>query len=267
MNNTNNNKGHLFAEERKNEIVEILNVQEKILVPELVDYFQVSAATIRNDLRDLEHDGLLKRTHGGALALVFPTVGFEKESEIKGYEYLTQKHAIAKKAFELVEEGDVIVLDAGTTSLEFARLLKEIKNITVVVNDLEIARCFDDSNGIQVLIIGGTLRKKFHCTVGQFATKTLSEINVDKAFLSTNSFSLEKGCTTPDVSQAEIKKVMSDIASQVIVLCDSSKIGITSFVQFVPAAEIDILITDNDINQITLQKLIDSDLKVIVADG
>ncbi|GGG01660.1 DeoR/GlpR family DNA-binding transcription regulator [Paenibacillus abyssi] len=263
----NNNSGHMFADERKNGIIELINQRDKILVPELVRYFNVSPATIRNDLRELEQLGLLKRTHGGALSVGIPTVGFEKENEIKGHNFLTQKQSIARKAMELIDDGDVIVLDAGTTSIELAKLFHEKSNITVVVNDLDIADCFEGMEGIQVLVIGGILRKKFHCTIGPFATKTLNELNVDKAFLSTNSFSIEKGCTTPDVSHAEIKQTMAKIASQVFVLCDSSKIGINSFVQFAALTEIDMLITDKDIDEAILRNIQDSGLEVVVAGG
>ncbi|MCR8633046.1 DeoR/GlpR family DNA-binding transcription regulator [Paenibacillus radicis (ex Xue et al. 2023)] len=262
---SNSNKGHLFAEERKSEIIELIKERDKILVPELVRHFKVSPATIRNDLRDLEQMGLIKRTHGGALSLDFPSVGFEKETTIKGSENLIQKQSIARQALEYVEEGDIIVLDAGTTSIELAKLLKNKDNITVVVNDIDIAACFDEAEGIQVLIIGGILRKKFHCTVGPFATKTLNELNVDKAFLTTNSLSIDRGCTTPDIAQAEVKKIMAQIASQVIVLCDSSKIGINSFVQFIPFTEIDLLITDHCITSEELLNLVNSGLDVVVA--
>ncbi|MED4599224.1 DeoR/GlpR family DNA-binding transcription regulator [Paenibacillus validus] len=261
------NNGHLFADERKDRILQLIETRDKISVPELVRQFNVSPATIRNDLRELEQLGLLRRIHGGALSMDVPTVGFEKGNEMKNQKFLNQKHSIAKKAMEFIEDGDVIVLDAGTTSIELARLIHKRSNITVVVNDLDIAECFEGVDGIQVLVIGGIVRKKFHCTVGPFATKILNELIVDKVFLSTNSFSLEKGCTTPDVSQAEIKHTMAKIASKVIVLCDSSKIGANSFVQFVPITEIDVLITDHHIEEHILQKLEESGIEIIVAKG
>jgi len=255
----------LFAEERKQQIVELVKTKKKVLVPELVDLFKVSPATIRNDLRELEHLGLVKRTHGGAIPVEYLGAGFELDTERKVVEHLQEKQSIAAAAVQWVEEGDIIVLDTGTTTFELAKRLSGIKNITVVLNDIEIARYLEECEGINVILIGGTLRKKFHCTVGPFATKTLSELNVDKVFLATNGFTMEKGCSTPDINQAEIKKIMMQIATKVIVLCDSSKIGINSFVQFAPVSEIDVFITDDKIGKEYLQELQKLGLEVIVA--
>jgi len=238
----------LFAEERKEKIVKLVNERRKVLVPDLIEYFKMSPATIRNDLRDLEAAGLIKRTHGGAIPSDSVRVGFELDNTRKNVKQQQEKEAIARRAAEMVEDGDIIILDTGTTTLEMAKQLKDKKNVTVIVNDIEIAACLEQFDGVSVVVIGGTLRKKFHCTVGPFAVKLLSELNVDKVFIATNGFSVEKGCTTPDINQAEIKKVMVQITTQVIVLCDSSKIGKNSFVQFVPPTQIDTLITDNKAN-------------------
>ncbi|HZG56721.1 DeoR/GlpR family DNA-binding transcription regulator [Paenibacillus sp.] len=248
----------LFAEERKSGIVELVNRRKKALVPELVRHFQVSPATIRNDLRELEQLGLLRRTHGGAIPVDLARVGFESEHENKSVEKKDRKQAIALKALERVEDGDIVLLDAGTTTLELAKLLGRRKDVTVVVNDLDIAIHLENVEGLNVILIGGTLRRHFHCTVGTFATSLLSELNVDKLFLGTNSFSVVKGCTTPDISQAEVKRLMIRVTSEVILLCDSSKFGKTSFVQFAPLSDIDAVITDaavdaRDVDELTAQ--------------
>jgi len=245
----------LFAEERKQKIVNLVNERRKVLVPELIDYFKMSPATIRNDLRDLEAAGLIKRTHGGAIPSDSVRVGFELDNTRKNVKMQPEKEAIAKRAADMVEDGDIIILDTGTTTLEMAKQLKDKTNVTVIVNDIEIAACLEKFDGISVVVVGGTLRKHFHCTIGPFAVKLLSELNVDKAFLATNAFSAEKGCTTPDINQAEIKKVMVQIATQVIVLCDSSKIGKNSFVQFIRPEEIDTFITDGGIRPDILNQM------------
>lgn len=258
------NKEVLFAEERRAEIVRLVNESKKVLVPDLIEHFSVSPATIRGDLRDLETAGLIKRTHGGAIPSDFSKVGFEPDSSAKNVEHLAEKRLIAHKAAAMVEDGDIIILDTGTTTLEMARLLRDKRNVTVIVNDIEIALCLEPFEGINVIVIGGTLRKKFHCTIGPFAAGLLSELNVDKAFLGTNAFSAQKGCTTPDINTAEIKKIMVQVAAQVIVLCDSSKIGKNSFVQFVPTQEIDALITDDQVDERLLQELTEQGVEVHV---
>src|SRR5690606_14658194 len=124
--------------------------------------------------------------------------------------------------------------------------------------------CLEPFEGVQVIVIGGTLRKKFHCTVGPFASRLLSELNVDKVFLGTNAFSAQKGCTTPDINQAEIKQIMVGIATQTIVLCDSSKVGQQSFVQFAGVDDIGTFITDDRIRPEQLAELHELGLNVRV---
>jgi DeoR family fructose operon transcriptional repressor len=255
----------LFAEERRAEIVRMVNDSKKVLVPDLIEHFKVSPATIRGDLRDLEAAGLIKRTHGGAIPSGFAKVGFEPDAVAKNVSHLEEKRRLARKAAELVEDGDIIILDTGTTTLELARQLRDKSNVTVIVNDMAIALCLEPFDGINVIVIGGTLRKNFHCTVGPFAANVLSELNVDKVFLGTNAFSAQKGCTTPDINQAEIKKIMVRIASQTIVLCDSSKFGKNSFVQFAHPQEVDLLVTDSGIDKKLLEELNELGVDVLVA--
>jgi len=253
-----NNNETLFAEERKAKIVELINEKGKVLVPDLIDHFKMSPATIRNDLRDLETAGLIKRTHGGAMPNDFVKAGFELDNMRKTIKHLSAKEAIALKAAEMIDDGDIIILDTGTTTFELAKLLKDKNNLTVIVNDIKIAASLESFEGINVVLLGGSLRKNFHCTIGPFAVKMLSELNVDKVFLGTNGFSMQKGCTTPDINQAEIKKVMIDVAIQVIVLCDSSKVGKNSFVQFIRPEEVDVMITDEHIHPAILKEITDS---------
>lgn len=255
----------LYAEERRQEIVKLVRVNGKVSVPELVEHFNVSPATIRNDLRDLVHQGLIKRTHGGAIPVNTFKAGFELDSAHKEVTNLLQKQIIAKEANQYIDEGDIILLDTGSTTMELAKLLKDRQNIMIIVNDIEIARVLEDSEN-QVVLIGGNLRKKFHCTVGPLATKMLSSLNVDKVFLGTNAFSLEKGCTTPDINQAEVKQLMIDISNRIYLLCDSSKIGKHSFVQFSSVQDIDMLITDTDTESSVVDELDSQGVEVIIAE-
>lgn len=237
----------LFAEERKHQILHILDENSKILISELCDTFHVSAVTIRNDLRELESDGLLKRTHGGAIPV--GKASFEPSPSIKEVERIDEKSRIAEYAVKLVEDGDTIALDTGSTTMEFAKRLTGKRNLTVVTNDVQIAACLEEkSDDIQIVLIGGSLRKGFHCTVGRLAVDALADLNVDKAFMATNAFSIERGFTTPSDQQAEIKKCFLKIASQVIMLVDSSKMGKISFVKFTDLQLIDKLITDSGLS-------------------
>ena len=180
MNNTDKQKKEpLFAEERKSRIIELLNENSKLVVPDLCDYFEVSPATIRNDLRELENGGLLKRTHGGAI--LNTKTGYELNSYQKGVKNLAAKQAIARYAVNLVDDGDTIAIDTGTTTLEFAKLLAGKNGITAVVNDIGIAKQLEENSDTNIILTGGILRRNFHCTIGPIAQKALEGLSVDKA--------------------------------------------------------------------------------------
>ena len=238
------NGGALFVEERKQKILEYIEAHRKATVGELCEQFRVSSATIRNDLRDLEQGNLLLRTHGGAM--VRSKTGLEPDSSQKRVQNLEAKRRIAEAALALIEDGDRIVLDTGTTTLELARLLDRRKELTVVTNDLAIAALLEDFDGVSVVFVGGLLRKRFHCTVSHGNTwrETLSGLTVDKAFMGVNSLSLEKGAMTPDLGMAETKKLMIGIAVKVVLLCDSSKFGRSSFARFATMDQIDVVVTE-----------------------
>ena len=233
---------NMFAEERKIRILEEIAQRKKVTVADLAEMFGVSGATIRIYLRDLERSGLLIRTHGGAIAKT--KTGFEPDSRQKEVEHLEQKRKIAAAALKLIEDGDTIILDTGTTALELAKTLRDRKNLTVVTNDLVIAQLLEGMPTISILFMGGMIRKGFHCAVGTQGREVTVGLTADKAFLGTNGFSAAKGATTPDINQAETKKRMVAMASKVVLLCDRSKIGKVSFAQFAAPEEIDVLITD-----------------------
>lgn len=232
----------MFAEERKLKILEFIEDKRKATVPQLSELFSVSSATVRNDLRALEKSGLVTRTHGGAM--VKGKTGFELDTNERKIRNPEAKRKIARKALELVEDGDTVLLDAGSTTLELARLLPQKKDLTVVTNDLEIGLVLQANNHIRTILIGGLVRNNHHCTVGNLGSEMLQSLSVDKSFMGVNSFTLEKGATTPDLIQAESKKTMISIANKVILLCDHTKFGKNSFIQFASLDSIDILITD-----------------------
>jgi len=126
-------------------------------------------------------------------------------------------------------------------------MLVKKKNLTVVVNDLNIALFLEQNSNANIIVLGGNLRRRQQCTVGPITLSTLTSLNIDKVFLATNAFSPDKGFMTPDMNQAEVKKAMLKSAVEKIVLCDSSKIGKISFVKFAGLHEVDKLITDSQI--------------------
>lgn len=232
----------LFAEERKRTLVEYINNVGRVTVPELCQNFDVSSATIRNDLRDLDESGLITRTHGGAIKKSH--TGHEPINDSKVAKNTKNKASAAKVALDCIDDGDTIILDTGTTTFELAKLLGSKKNITVVTNDLNIAAILERMESVDTLLIGGLLRKGFHCTIDHGSSPLLESLSVDKAMMGANAFSIEKGASTPDLSQAALKKQMIRIASKVIIICDHTKLEMNSFMNFAAPNEIDMLITD-----------------------
>jgi DeoR family fructose operon transcriptional repressor len=258
-------EGTLFVEERKMGIVEYIGAHRKATVAELCRQFGVSSATIRNDLRDLESGGLLIRTHGGAM--VRTKTGLEPDMSLRKVQNLEEKREIARAALRFVENGDTLVLDTGTTTYELARLLGEKRDLTVVTNDLPIALLLEEMEAVRVVLVGGIVRKKFHCTVASALSgvNALTDLAVDKAFMGANGFSLDRGASTPDVNHAETKKLMVSIAARVILLFDSSKMSRNAFAIFAPLEQIDAVIT-NTMSEGEKRKLEESGIDVVLAD-
>lgn len=246
-------KRTLFAEERQAKIIKMLNTQGKLYVPDLCKIFNVSLATIRSDLRELDAQGKLKRTHGGAIAC--EKASFEQDTASKMVEANEEKKRIAQKAAEFVEDGDTIALDCGTSIYELAKCLKPKKNLTIVTNDVKIMLLLEAEIDCEIILIGGNVRKGQFCCVGPMAVSDMNRYHVDKAFIATNAFSLKEGFSTPDINTAEIKKVMLSCATETFMLCDSSKTSHINFVKFATVKDIDVLITDDGLDESLLAKL------------
>lgn len=239
--NTRNEKP-VFAEERKIAIVDLVTREGALTVQEFCRRFDVSPATIRNDLRDLEKEGKLLRTHGGAMPRL--RTGSETTLDSRSVVNVDAKKEIASLAIECVEDGDTLILDVGTTMYEFARLLVSRRGLHIVTNDLKIGSLADEFPELDIHILGGRIRPGYHCTVGGDAIRALEEFAVDKAFLGTNGFDIGYGVSTPDTGQAEVKKAMIAAATKNYVLCDSGKFGTRSFSRFATIEDLDVLITD-----------------------
>ncbi|MDD4371887.1 MAG: DeoR/GlpR family DNA-binding transcription regulator [Anaerostipes sp.] len=237
----------MFAKERQEKIIELLKKNKRVSNQELIQMFGVSGTTIRIDLTELEEQGLISRTHGGALLKHDPVYG---EDEISSRREKNQelKIQIAKKALELIEDGDTLLLDSGTTMLELAKMLHQRKRLTVITNDLQVALELQKDTQIQLILIGGRVRNSFECTVGAMGIRFLEDLSVDKAFITTNALSLKKGATTPNSDNAEIKREMMEIANKRYLLCDSSKVGQRTVCSFARINSFDLLIIDDEIS-------------------
>ncbi len=252
----------ILAEIRRRDLLEMLNAKGHVTVTELCEHFQVSPATIRNDLNELEAMKYLRRTHGGALSL---SGGTELTSSEKLELHAQEKQAIAQTALPYIRPGQVIAIDTGTTTFELARLITGIRGLTVVTNDLKIALYLEENSENSVILLGGTVRKKFHCTVGRSVLDQMDQLHVDTLFLATNAMDIQRGLSTPSIDTADVKRKILLSARTRILLADSSKIGCESLARFATLDELDILITDSGADPDFVRQLQAQNVRVIMA--
>jgi DeoR family transcriptional regulator of aga operon len=218
-----------------------------VSVDGLAKSFNVSAATIRRDLTDLERLGLLRRNHGGAVPVApmlyeaFRHVSSFQEQE---QECVAEKRRIGLAAAGLINDGEIIAIGAGTTTTQVARSIRHRKAITVVTNAVNIAMELSHLPDIKVCMTGGYLSGDWFAVVGDMAQRNVSEIFVDKVFIGVDGIHPEHGLTTNYPDQAAIHRTMMRQARQRVVVADHRKIGLVGTSLIWPAADIDILITD-----------------------
>lgn len=235
---------------------------------ELARVVQTSEVTVRRDVRALEAEGLLDRRHGGA---VLPG-GFTRESGFPQKSHLAtaEKTAIADLAAGLVEEGEAIVVGAGTTTQELARRLARVPGLTVVTNSLLVAQALAHANRVEVVMTGGTLRGSNYALVGSGAEQSLQGLRVSRAFLSGSGLTAERGLSTSNMLSASVDRALVQAAAEVVVLADHTKLGADTMFQTVPTELITRLVTDeppvhDDRAATELQALADQGVQIAVA--
>ena len=243
----------MLNEERRRAILDLINREGRVLVSEVAKNFNTSQVTIRKDLELLHADGLLHRTHGGALpsregALADPTLR-EKEKL-----HRNEKLRIAEAAAAMVNEGQVIILDSGTTTTAIARALRTFHNLTIVTNAVNIASELSGTD-VEVILTGGALRKNSVSLVGPIAEDTLGKLSADILFLGVDGFDVSYGLSTPNLLEAKVNRVMVEIAKTTVAVCDSSKFGRRSLGLIAPTIAMQYVITDRGISKADLKAL------------
>lgn len=253
----------LFEEERKQRIVLFVEKNARASVQELSQELGVSESTVRRDLKELEEAKLLKRTHGGAVSL--QSVNFEATYLDKEDRLLEEKQRIALKAVEMIQEGDAILLDAGTTTLQIAKALKSFSNIKVITNSIMALNELKDCRNIEVSITGGMLRPDTMAFVGPMTERSLEMVRVDKTFLGTNGLDIREGITTPNMLEASTKRKMIAVAKQVILVADHSKLGQVSFSKVAEVTDMDHCIMDSGVSDKFIRELTQMGVEITLA--
>jgi DeoR family transcriptional regulator of aga operon len=250
----------MLSEERRREVLEMLQTDGRVLVTELAKRFRTSQITIRKDLEFLHHQGQLDRTHGGALPV---KTGALRDQSLQEKEQLHRKEKlrIAEAAVHMIRQGQVIILDSGTTTTAIARACRHFKSLTIVTNATNIAAELADT-AVEVILTGGVLRKNSFSLVGPLAEDSLKKLNADLLFLAVDGFDVRYGLTTPNVLEARVNCVMAESARRTVVVCDSSKFGSRSLALIMPTSAVHETITDKNIPKHDLKVLREADVEV-----
>ena len=235
--------GRTDPDPRRQQILNLLEETGTLNVGDLADRFGVSLVTVRKDLDELGAEGLLDRTFGGA---VFSHRSrFNRSFLQRALEHRREKRAIAAAALEYIQDGDTIILDAGTTTLAFAQVLKEqIKNVFVITCSVPVALELS-SAGYDILLLGGMVRNKSLALLGRETLRIIERYRADKAFLGSTGFTAEMGHSTPNPDDAQIKEALIRIADKTYVLVDSSKYGHNCLTSFAQLRDVQLTITDS----------------------
>lgn len=233
-------------DERHGKIIEVVMGEGEITIAGISQMFDVSEMTARRDLNELDRQGVLRRVHGGAIANFGRS--YEPPFQIRQTKNLREKSAIAKEAAKMIYDGDSLVLDVGTTTLEVAKEINDQRNLTIITNCLQIANHLVTTLSLDVdarlIITGGIIRPRELSMVGGIPERVYQEYHVDKAFIGIGGISIKSGLTEYNIEDAEIKRVLLESARENIVVADSSKFGLTTFTSVAPLTKVDKIITD-----------------------
>jgi DeoR family transcriptional regulator of aga operon len=243
----------MMAEERRTQILQMVRSAGRVRVNDLASQFSTSAVTIRNDLNELHQRGLVMRSHGGA---VLPD-RILRESPVheRLKAYSDEKRRIGAMAATLIHDGETIILDSGTTTLEIARQIKKKQGLQIITNGVNIAAELLDARDAQVFIVGGTVRGESASISGRFTEEMFEQFSADKLFLSGAGCDLDFGVSGANLEETMVNRAMLRISREIILVADASKFSRRSMSRIAPFAEIDTVISDISLGEEIQMKL------------
>jgi DeoR/GlpR family transcriptional regulator of sugar metabolism len=255
----------MLAEERRQNILEMLERADSVSVTELCERFTVSDMTIRRDLDALAKRNLLQKVHGGAVR------SFKAASE-QPYQYKknlqqVEKRAIARKALGLIRDGDTVAFSAGTTTWSIATMLQgSHRDLTFITNSTNIALTLQENGSEQILLSGGMFRTPSDALVGPYADRILRLLNADILFIGIHGLDADAGLTTPNVAEAETNLALVEGARRIVVVADHTKFGVVALAKIAPLSRVDTVITDEGTSKEIRQILEQNGIQVVIAE-
>jgi DeoR family transcriptional regulator of aga operon len=255
----------LIPAQRREWIREHLEIQRVARSADLAQALEVSEATIRRDLEWLESQGILERTHGGAI--LSQRMPLEAEYTQRAQTHPDEKQSIGALAATLIEDGDVVFVNSGTTTTQLIGHIRHRADVTVVTNNVRAAlECRDP--GFELILLGGSFWPRANSVVGRFAVETLRQIYANKAFIGVDGISLKYGCTVPANDEAEIVRLMIQrTRGPVTVMADHSKWGVMSNFEIATLDQIHRLVTDTGLDMAAQAELAARSVGVLIAEG
>ena len=237
-------------------IVDYVESNGRATVEELASRFGTSSVTIRNDLETLARSSAIARSHGGALPVTQATTN-DVPLNIKETRSHPQKLRIGQAAAKLIQDGETIILDSGSTTAEIARQIRQMKfeSLTVVTNALNIALELSGLPNIRVMMLGGLLRQTSYSLVGPDAEQALSRLSADRLFLGVDGLDPVVGVTTPDPLEASLNALMIRVSRETVAVLDASKLGQRSLSVITPVGNLHQVITDSSAPSAVVEKL------------
>ena len=236
----------MYAPERHRLIVDRVSAGGRASVNDLATALKVTPETIRRDLTELEKQGLVRRVHGGAIPV--RRIGFQPTVEVRGAVRIDEKTRIAEAALEEVPLEGAIIVDSRTTTGRLVSMLPHDRELTVVTNSVQHAIALANWENIRMFLLGGRVRGRTLACVDSWAIAALKDVVADVAFIGVGGISVEHGLTTRNRAEAEIKAAMMLAAKRKVVMADSSKFGAGHFAHFADVKDIDVIVSDSDLD-------------------
>jgi DeoR/GlpR family transcriptional regulator of sugar metabolism len=250
----------VLGQTRQRELLHYLRANRVGHVTELSELLGASPSTIRRDLDQLQDQGLVARVHGGA---TIPEIGTEPAPPIRATTHAQEKHRIGDKASSLIAEGDTILISGGTTTEAMLGFLGEFSHLTVVTNGITIAAHLAQFPAIDVMVLGGLLRRDEMSLLGHITVQTLAEFQIDKVFMGAFGIDAAQGLSGANLVETQTDRAVISSAPQLIVLADSSKLGQRGPVKLAPITAVSTLITDASADAVEVKRIRQQGVEVL----
>lgn len=253
----------MLAAERRRRIVQMVQDQGSVQIAQVADGLNVSAMTVRRDLDCLAAEHAIVRTHGGAVLRGDDIREFPLK--MKQGLHSDAKAAIAREATKLIGAGQSVIIDAGSTNLRMASALKDFRDLLVITNDVKVAMELGESEGVELLLVGGHLKRGVYSLEGHYSESFLSGLYVDTAFIGCDAFSLQRGVMTNSLTKVSLKKVMLSSSQRRVLMADSSKVERWGTASFADLETFHVLVTDDRISSEFVEACQNLGIEVVVA--